>query len=135
MNALFRFPNARRHEPEIDAWLHLVPDPLAGIAQPCFALIRACGEDVRELMHDGRPTACVGDAAFVYVDAFRAHVNVGFFRGAELMDPDTLLLGTGKYLRHVKLTPATAERVMPALATLIRTAYQDMRARLETHGD
>jgi hypothetical protein len=38
-------------------------------------------------MHDGCPTACVGDAAFGYVAAFRDHVNVGFFFGALLQDP------------------------------------------------
>ena len=47
-------------------------------------------------MHDGHPTACVADAAFGYVNAFKAHVNVGFFRGAEIADPEGLLEGTGK---------------------------------------
>ncbi|MEI9965905.1 MAG: DUF1801 domain-containing protein [Caulobacteraceae bacterium] len=63
-------------------------------------------------MHDGHPTACVGDAAFAYVDAFRAHVNVGFFHGAALDDPAGLLEGTGKRMRHVKpsLGPAGQRR-------------------------
>jgi hypothetical protein len=88
----------------------------------------ACGPDVRELMHDDQPTACVGDAAFGYVDAFTAHVNVGFFRGAELADPAGLLQGTGKFMRHVKLRP---DRPLdsPALEALIETAYADMRRR------
>lgn len=34
-----------------------------------------------------------------------AHVNVGFFRGAELADPDGLLEGSGRFMRHVKLRP------------------------------
>src|SRR5438445_11598928 len=67
--------------------------------------MRDCGDDVRELLHDGHPTACVGDAAFAYVNAFKAHVNVGFFRGAEIADPEGLLEGTGKFMRHVKLRP------------------------------
>ena len=57
------------------------------IAQHWFEVMRGCGDDVRELLHDGHPTACVGDAAFAYVNAFTAHVNVGFFRGAEIADP------------------------------------------------
>ena len=65
--------------------------------------MRACGDDVRELLHDGHPTACVGSAAFCYVSAFTAHVNVGFFLGAELPDPAGLLEGTGIFMRHVKL--------------------------------
>jgi hypothetical protein len=91
--------------------------------------MRACGDDVRELLHDGHPTACVADAAFAYVNAFTAHVNVGFFRGAEISDPEHLLDGTGKFMRHVKLRP---ERdVDPtALMKLITTAYTDMKDRL-----
>jgi hypothetical protein len=91
--------------------------------------MRECGEDVRELLHDGHPTACVGDAAFGYVDAFRAHVNVGFFHGATLDDPARLLEGAGKRMRHVKLRwgkPVNAA----ALNDLIAAAYQDIRSRL-----
>ena len=54
--------------------------------------MRGCGDDVREHLHDGHPTACIGDAAFAYVNAFRAHVNVGFFLGAILPDPRTMHL-------------------------------------------
>jgi hypothetical protein len=91
--------------------------------------MRACGDDVRELLHDGQPTACVGDAAFAYVDAFRAHVNVGFFRGAEIADPDGLLEGVGKFMRHVKLGP-DRDVDTTALRKLIQIAYTDMKGRV-----
>ena len=106
------------------------PDELGAIARRWFEAMRECGDDVRELLHDGHPTACVGEAAFAYVNAFKAHVNVGFFRGAELADPNGLLEGTGKLMRHVKLRP---ERDVdaPALTKLIETAYTDMKERLE----
>ena len=104
---------------------------LGANAQRWFEVMRACGEDVRELLHDGHPTACVADAAFGYVNAFRAHVNVGFFRGAEIADPEGLLEGTGKFMRHVKLRP---ERPVDAraLRKLIETAYGDMKGRLRS---
>ena len=96
-----------------------------------FEVMRGCGDDVRELLHDGHPTACVADAAFAYVNAVTAHVNVGFFRGAEIADPERLLEGTGKFMRHVKLRPGTD--VDPAALTrLIRTAYADMKKRLHS---
>jgi hypothetical protein len=103
---------------------------LGAIAQHWFEVLRNCGDDVRELLHDGHPTACVGDAAFACVNAFTAHVNVGFFRGAKLSDPQHLLEGTGKFMRHVKLGP---ERDLDAVALskLIETAYSDMKARLK----
>ena len=103
---------------------------LGAIAGRWFEVMRDCGDDVRELLHDGHPTACVGDAAFAYVNAFRAHVNVGFFRGADIADPKGMLEGTGKFMRHVKLRP---ERDVDAttLMKLIETAYTDMKARLQ----
>lgn len=92
--------------------------------------MRDCGDDVRELLHDGHPTACVADAAFAYVNAFTAHVNVGFFRGAEIPDPDGLLEGTGKFMRHVTLKPER-DPDATALRALIQTAYTDMKRRLD----
>jgi hypothetical protein len=103
---------------------------LGTIAQRWFEVMRDCGDDVRELLHDGHPTACVGDAAFGYVNAFKAHVNVGFFRGAEIADPDGLLVGTGKFMRHVKLRPEH-DVDAAALMQLIETAYVDMKERLK----
>ena len=105
-------------------------DELAAIAQRWFEVMRDCGDDVRELLHDGHPTACVDDAAFGYVNAFTTHVNVGFFRGAEIPDPDHLLEGTGTFMRHVKLMPERDVDVA-ALHKLIETAYADMKKRLE----
>jgi hypothetical protein len=106
-------------------------DELGILARHWFAVMRECGDDVRELLHDGHPTACVGDAAFGYVNAFTAHVNVGFFRGAELSDPSRLLVGTGRFMRHVKVRPGN-EIDAKALVKLIHTAYADMRQRLMT---
>ena len=110
-------------------------DVLGALAKRWFEVMRGCGDDVRELMHDGAPTACVGDAAFAYVDAFTAHVDVGFFRGAEIADPDGLLEGTGKFMRHVKLGPRRTVDAA-ALMKLVQIAYDDMKGRLkaETHG-
>lgn len=105
-------------------------DELGVIAKRWFERMRACGNDVRELLHDGHPTACVGDAAFAYANAFKAHVNVGFFRGAELADPDCVLQGTGKFMRHVKLRPG-AQIDDAALERLIHAAYVDMQQRLQ----
>jgi hypothetical protein len=104
--------------------------PLGAIAQRWFDVMRDCGDDVREVLHDGCPTACVGDAAFAYVNAFTAHVNAGFFHGAELADPAGLLEGAGKFMRHVKLRP-DRDVDAAALERLIVTAYIDMKGRLQ----
>lgn len=130
MSQLLRFPSSVRHEPAIEVWLRAHPDELGAIAQHWFEVMRGCGEDVRELLHDGHPTACIGDAAFGYVNVFKAHVNVGFFRGAEIDDPQGLLEGTGKFMRHVKLRPGNDVDAQ-ALKKLIETAYADMKERLK----
>src|SRR5215471_13075016 len=106
--AVLRFPGGVRRDPAITAWMQGHAGELGAMAQRWFDVMRDCGDDVRELMHDGAPTACIGDAAFGYVNAFRAHVNVGFFKGAYLPDPAGLLEGTGKHMRHVKLKPGVA---------------------------
>ena len=129
VSRLLRFPGAVKRDPAIDAWMRQHPGELGAIAQRWFEVMRGCGDEVRELLHDGHPTACVGDAAFGYVNAFRAHVNVGFFRGAEIADPQGLLEGTGKFMRHVKLGPGR-EVDAAALRELIETAYADMRGRV-----
>lgn len=126
-----RFPSAIKRDQAIDAWMHAHADELGEIAQRWFEVMRNCGDDVRELLHDGHPTACVDDAAFAYANAFKAHVNVGFFCGVGLADPDGLLEGTGKFMRHVKLTPGQQVNDA-ALRKLIYTAYVDMKRRLTT---
>jgi hypothetical protein len=125
---LFRFPTAVKRDPAIDIWMQDHAGPLGTIANRWFEIMRGCGDDVRELLHDGHPTACVGDAAFAYVNAFTAHVNLGFFRGAEIADPHRLLEGAGKFMRHVKLRPES-DIDPTALTQLIKTAYTDMRNR------
>ena len=132
MDALFRFPTAGRLDPAVEAWF-AGGDALRGLAEPWFERLRACGPDVRELIHDARPTACAGDAAFAYVDAYAEHANIGFFFGAFLDDPAGLLEGAGKRMRHVKLRVGR----MPdeaALDRLVAAAYRDIRRRLDAAG-
>lgn len=126
---MLRFPSAVKHAAAIDAWLRAQRPDLRPLVETWFERMRQSGADVRELMHDGCPTACVEDAAFGYVNAFTDHVNVGFFSGALLKDPAGLLEGTGKRGRHVKLRPGR-EVDSAALAQLIDAAYLETRVRL-----
>jgi hypothetical protein len=126
---VLRFPDAVDRDPAIDAWLDTQPAEFRSMARRWFEEMRACGDDVRELMHDGAPTACVQDAAFGYVNVYRRHMNIGLFSGAVLEDPEGLLEGNGKFMRHVKVRPGS-EPAPSALSALISAAYQDMKARL-----
>ena len=127
---LLRFNNTVERDAAIDAWMTERVGELGAIARQWFEVMRKCGDEVRELLHDGCPVACLGDAPFGYVNVFRSHVNVGFFYGAALPDPARLLQGNGKFMRHVKLRPGTATNAA-ALRGLINSAYSDIKARVE----
>ena len=131
-SGLLRFNGAVERNPAIDSWMKQHPGELGAIAHQWFEVMRKCGDEVRELLHDGCPVACLGDAPFGYVNVFTSHVNVGFFQGAALPDPARLLQGNGKFMRHVKLMPETATNAT-ALSRLIEAAYSDIKARVE-HG-
>lgn len=47
---------------------------------------------------------------FCYISAQKDDVNLGFYYGAELPDPEGLLQGNGKLLRHVKIRDSKAIR-------------------------
>lgn len=127
-----RFNGSVERDPAIDAWLEGQAGELGVIARGWFEVMRACGDEVRELLHDGCPVACLGDAPFGYVNVYSSHVNVGFFHGAALPDPCRLLQGTGRFMRHVKLRPGTTTNA-EALSGLIEAAYRDIKVRVE-HG-
>lgn len=129
--ALLRFSGAAETDPRIDPWFDARPPALMTLAYPWFERLRRCGPDVRELFHDGCPVVCVDDAPFGYVNVFSAHVNVGFFHGAQLPDPARLLQGSGKHMRHVKLMP-DASFDAAALTALIDAAYRDILDRLRS---
>jgi len=129
MDQLFRLSGASSHDPAVATWF-AVGDPLRALAERWFALLRGAGPDTTEALHDGCPTACVGDVAFAYVAAFSNHAAIGFFHGTSLPDPQHLLEGSGKRMRHVKLRwdhqPEPA-----AVEALVTAAYRDIRARLQ----
>jgi hypothetical protein len=129
---LLRFNGAIERDPAIEAWMKAHPGELGAIAQRWFNVMRKCGDEVRELLHDGCPVAYLGDAPFGYVNVFSSHVNVGFFQGAALADPTHLLQGDGKFMRHVKIKSASDTNAA-ALSRLIEAAYADIKTRVE-HG-
>jgi len=127
---LLRLNGSVERDPAIDAWMSAHQGELGAIAHQWFEVMRRCGDEVRELLHDGCPVACLGDVPFGYVNVFKTHVNVGFFRGAALPDPGRLLQGTGKLMRHVKLVPESATDGQ-SLSGLIESAYLDIKERVE----
>ena len=127
---ILRLNGTKQHDPAIDAWMKNNSGDLGAIARQWFEVMRNCGDEVREILHDGCPTVCLGDAPFACVNVFTAHVNVGFFQGAALPDPARLLEGNGKRMRHVKLRLGAATD-SASLRKLIEAAYADIKSRVE----
>ena len=126
---LLRFHGGLEHEPAIDDWFAVRSQELVSIARPWFDVMRGQGDDVRELLHDDAPTACIGDAAFGYVNVFKSHVNVGFFLGAFVDDSDGLMESSGKRMRHVKLRPGNLPDAA-VLEALTRRACEALRNQI-----
>lgn len=127
---LLQFNGTVERDPAIDAWMSGHKGELGEIAKKWFEVMRQCGDEVRETLHDGCPVACLGDAPFGYVNVFTSHVNVGFFHGAALRDPAGLLQGNGKSMRHVKLRPGVSIDAA-SLGRLIEAAFSDIKNRVE----
>ena len=58
---------------------------------------------------------------FCYIGVFKARINLGFYYGADLPDPQGLLEGSGKLMRHIKVT-SSAQLDDPALQQLVKEA-------------
>lgn len=66
---------------------------------------------------------------YCYVLPYTSWVNLGFYQGTSLPDPEGLLEGTGARLRHVKIrSPEEADRA--AVRDLIAAALAERRAAL-----
>ena len=66
---------------------------------------------------------------FCYIGAHREHDNLGFYYGAELSDPEGLLEGTGKKLRHIKVRKVE-EVAQPALRHLVQSSLEERKKGL-----
>jgi hypothetical protein len=62
----------------------------------------------------------LGDA-ICHIAVYAKHVNLGFNEGATLSDPSKILLGTGKYIRHITIKNS-ADLTRPELREFLRKA-------------
>lgn len=86
----------------VDDYFGKLPAAQQEIVVALRALIRKAAPKLEETVKWGYP-CYVGTARVCSIMAFKDHVNLAFFRGTELADPEGLLEGTGKGMRHVKV--------------------------------
>jgi hypothetical protein len=101
---------------------------------------------LREIILEVDPAACevvrLGDRAatygigqkkmsegYAYIMPFASWVNLGFYKGTDLPDPDGLLEGTGNKLRHVKIRSLDAVE-HPAIRALLAAALEERNSAL-----
>ncbi len=113
--------------------LQLASEPLQHVMESVRALIFEIDPDACEVVRLGEKAASYGCGprkmidGYCYIMPFRSWVNLGFFQGASLIDPQGLLEGTGAKLRHVKLR-AVAETEQPGVRALVEVAYAERKA-------
>ena len=109
----------------VSEYVRRVPAPLRPTLQAGRRAIKALAPTgTRETAWQSWPIRYSVDDLYVCgIGNYPRWVSVYFFRGAELDDPDGILEGSGKAMRHVKLRePSDAER--PALKRMIRQAFR-----------
>ncbi len=109
-----------RSDPSVDALFRELPDSYRSIAEELRATIRSEAPDLREVVKWNNPF-WVGRSNVICLQCYPDHVNLGFLRGAEIVDRFPQLEGTGKGMRHVKIRAAAVAR-SPAVRAMIRAA-------------
>jgi hypothetical protein len=92
---------------DVVAWIAQWPEDRSRVLTHLRELILAAIPEVTESIKWSRP--CYGTEAcglICYLHASKSHVTLGFEKGAALHDPEKLLEGTGKNMRHIKFLPA-----------------------------
>jgi hypothetical protein len=96
------------------------PDPIPEVLRAVTGTVDMTTRELHEEIKWNNAWRAGEDLVLCYA-AFDRHVGIEFWRGATLDDPEELLEGTGKNLRHVKVR-SIAEARAPKLLRLIRAA-------------
>jgi hypothetical protein len=104
-----------------DDWFESAPASQRPILDALRKLIKSSVSGVVEEIKWSRPIYSTSDGMFCYLHRTKNHVTLGFHQGTSLKDPKNLLEGTGKGMRHVKIT-AVDGIDQPALRQLIKQA-------------
>ena len=94
----------RRARSRLDAWMKERSGELGAIARQWFEVMRKCADEARELLHDGCPVACLGDARFGYVSVFLSGVSATVARlGSRAMNLAHLGKSSGNAASEVNM--------------------------------
>ncbi len=115
-----------------DDLLEITEEPLRPVVMALRALVLEIDPDACEVVRLGDRAATYGVGprrmadGYAYILPHTRWVNLGFYRGAHLADPDALLEGTGATMRHVKVR-SLQDVDRAALRTLVEDACAERR--------
>lgn len=110
-----------------DEFLANYPPEMQAISQRLRTMLKDARPDGQEVLyakdnHIGYSFTGKSGDRILYICPMKNYVRLGFMRGARLPDPDHLLVGEGKWLRHIKIkTMDEANR--PAVESLVKAAW------------
>ncbi|MDN3648105.1 DUF1801 domain-containing protein [Reinekea marina] len=125
----------KNNNDNFDDLLIITEAPLKPIAKKLKALILSIDPSACEVVRMGDRAATYGVGAkkmsegYCYILPHKSWVNLGFYQGAHLEDPASLLEGTGKNMRHVKVK-SLEMCDLPAIKTLIIDSLRERRSAL-----
>jgi len=123
--------NTKTGDPAVDTFLKGYSPQVREIAVRAREVILSVLPDATEKVYPGwkviqYATGANMKSVFAAISPQRERVNLGLAGGIHLPDPDGLLEGDGKAIRHIKLTSPEAAGA-PAVRELVRGALQALR--------
>lgn len=113
-------PWSRMRGMTVEAYVATLGDWRGEVVSALHQLIREAAPDATSSIKWGQPVYAV-NGPFAHIKAFRNHVNFGFWRGAELVDPKGMFKGTGSRMRHMEVR-SLADIGAPVLQAMVRMA-------------
>ena len=108
------------------------------VGEICWALRKLISKlhpDATEVPRPGEPSAAYGyggkkmSEAYAYIMPQKAYANLGFYHGANIASTDSLLEGTGKTLRHIKVH-SIAMAQSAEIRAVLKAAMEERRTAL-----
>ncbi len=116
-------PKATTGKKTVDGYVATLGDWRGAVVGELLAIIRGAAPDDATASIKWAQPVFEHNGPFAYVRAFSKHVNLGFWRGAELAHLDPRLQSGGQQMAHIKIS--AAEEVDPeAFAALVAAAVE-----------
>lgn len=110
-----------------DEWLGKQPANLHDLLKAVRTAILAANPDFTEALKWGTPNYWLPEISRRTICMINVHkdeyIRVEYHNGSTLPDPDTLLEGTGKFLRHIKIRDADPD-ALAAITRYLQAAEQ-----------